>query len=158
MKKLAETHRESLAKPDSFWREAAEELFWYEKTGPAFEELSQPPFGRWYPRWKSNLSYNALDRQVKSGNKNKVAYYWEGENGEKRTLTFNDLYEEVNKLASGLKKLGVRKGDRITIYLPMIPELPISMLAAVRIGAIHSVIFAGFTAQSVANRIADSKS
>jgi acetyl-CoA synthetase len=87
-----------------------------------------------------------------------VAYYWEGENGEKRTLTFNELYEEVNKLASALKKLGVKKGDRITIYLPMIPELPISMLAAIRLGAIHSVIFAGFTAQSVANRIADSNS
>src|SRR5208337_1537897 len=86
------------------------------------------------------------------------AYYWEGENGEKRTLTYNDLYEEVNKLASALKKLGVKKGDRVTIYLPMIPELPISMLACTRIGAIHTVIFAGFTAQSVASRINDSKS
>jgi acetyl-CoA synthetase len=120
--------------------------------------MAQPPFGRWYPGWKSNITYNALDRHVKTPKKNKVAYYWEGENGEKRTLTFNDVYEEVNKLASGLKRLGIKKGDRITIYLPMIPELPISMLACVRLGAIHSVIFAGFTAQSVANRITDSKS
>jgi len=156
--KLEEVHRESLEKPDSFWRKAADELLWYEKEGPAFEEMPQPPYGRWFPKWKSNITYNALDRHVKSAMKDKVAYYWEGENGEKRTLTYNQLYEEVNKLASALKKLGVKKGDRITLYLPMIPELPISMLASTRLGAIHSVIFAGFTAQSVANRIADSNS
>jgi acetyl-CoA synthetase len=158
LKKLAEIHRESLEKPDSFWRAVADELFWYEKNGPAFEETPQPPYGRWFPRWKSNITYNALDRHIKSPTKNKVAYYWEGENGDKRTLTFNDLYEEVNKLASALSKLGVKKGDRVTIYLPMIPELPISMLATIRLGAIHSVIFAGFTAQSIANRIDDSRS
>ena len=156
--KLAAIHKESLAKPDAFWRKVADELFWYEKNGLAFEEMPQPPYGRWFPGWKSNMSYNALDRHVKGGKKNKVAFYWEGENGEKRTLTFNELYEEVNKFASSLKKLGIGKGDRITIYLPMIPELAVSMLASVRLGAIHSVIFAGFTAQSVANRIADSKS
>ena len=158
LKKLADIHRESLADPDAFWRKVADELFWYEKKGPAFEEMPQPPFGRWFPNWKSNITYNALDRHIKTNNKNKVAYYWEGENGEKRTLTFNELYEEVNRFASALKKLGVKKGDRITIYLPMIPELPISMLSCQRLGVIHSVIFAGFTAQSVANRIADSKS
>jgi acetyl-CoA synthetase len=156
--KLVEIHRESLAKPDAFWRNIADELFWYEKNGPAFEEMTQPPYGRWFPKWKSNITYNALDRHVKTPRKNKVAFYWEGEDGAKRTLTFNDVYKEVNKLASALRKLGVKKGDRITIYLPMIPELPITMLAAVRLGAIHSVIFAGFTAQSIANRIADSSS
>jgi len=156
--KLAAIHRESMEKPDSFWRTVAEELFWYEKEGPAFEEMTQPPYGRWFPKWKSNITYNALDRHVKSTKKDKIAYYWEGENGEKRTLTYNELYGEVNKLASALKKLGVKKGDRITIYLPMIPELPISMLATLRLGAIHSVIFAGFTAQSMANRITDSNS
>jgi acetyl-CoA synthetase len=158
LKILAEIHRESLQNPDAFWRKIADELFWYEKKGPAFEEMDQPPYGRWFPQWKSNLSYNALDRHVSGPKKNKVAYFWEGENGEKRTLTYNDLYQEVNKFASALKKLGVKKGDRITIYLPMIPELPISMLATTRIGAIHSVIFAGFTAQSIATRIEDSKS
>ena len=158
LKTLAEIHRESLEKPDAFWRKVAGELFWYEKNGPAFEEMAQPPYGRWFPQWKSNISYNALDRHVSGPKKNKVAYYWEGENGEKRTLTYNELYQEVNKFASALKKLGLKEGDRITIYLPMIPELPISMLAATRIGAIHSVIFAGFTAQSIANRIDDSKS
>ena len=148
----------SIQDPDAFWRKAADELFWYEKKGPAYEEMDQPPYGRWFPEWKANLSYNALDRQVAGPRKKKVAYYWEGENGEKRTLTYNDLYEEVNKLASALKKLGVKKGDRITIYLPMIPELPISMLAVTRLGAIHTVIFAGFTAQSIASRMTDSKS
>ena len=156
--KLVEIHKESLAKPDAFWRKIADELFWHEKNGPAFEEMTQPPYGRWFPKWKSNITYNALDRHIKSPRKNKVAFYWEGEDGAKRTLTFNEVYEEVNKLASALRKLGVKKGDRITIYLPMIPELPIAMLAAVRLGAIHSVIFAGFTANSVANRIADSSS
>lgn len=158
IKTLKEIHSRSLQGPDAFWRKVAEELFWYQKNGPAFEEMDQPPYGRWFPEWRTNISYNALDRHVAGPRKNKVAYYWEGENGDKRTLTYNDLYEEVNKFASALKKLGVKKGDRITIYLPMIPELPISMLAAVRLGALHTVIFAGFTAQSIASRINDSKS
>ncbi|MEM3366507.1 MAG: AMP-binding protein [Candidatus Bathyarchaeia archaeon] len=93
-----------------------------------------------------------------SWRKNKVAYYWEGENGERQTLTYYDLYKEVNRFASLLKDIGVRKGDRITIYLPMVPELPISMLAAVRIGAIHSVVFGGFASYSLAERINDSQS
>jgi len=158
LKTLAEIHKESLDDPDTFWRKIANDLFWYGKDGPAFEEMPQPPYGRWFPQWKSNISYNALDRHVAGPKKSKVAYYWEGENGEKRTITYQELYEEVNKFASALKKLGMKKGDRITIYLPMIPELPISMLAALRLGLIHSVIFAGFTAQSVASRIDDSKS
>ncbi len=158
IKILEENHRNSLQDPDSFWRKVAEDLFWSKKDGRAFEEMDQPPYGKWFPNWRTNMSHNALDRQVAGPRKNKVAYYWEGENGEKRKLTYNDLYVEVNKLASALKKLGVKKGDRITIYLPMIPELPISMLACVRLGAIHSVIFAGFTAQAIASRINDSTS
>ena len=158
MKILEENHRTSLRQPDSFWRKVADDLFWSKKDGPAFEEMDQPPYGKWFPNWRTNISQNSLDRQVAGPMKNKVAYYWEGENGEKRKLTYNDLYVEVNKLASALKKLGVKKGDRITIYLPMIPELPISMLACVRLGAIHSVIFAGFTAQAITSRINDSTS
>jgi acetyl-CoA synthetase len=158
VKTLVEIHKESLDAPDTFWRKIANDLFWYEKEGAAFEEMPQPPYGRWFPEWKSNISYNALDRHITGPKKNKLAYYWEGENGEKRRITYQQLYEEVNKFASALKKLGMKKGDRITIYLPMIPELPISMLASVRLGLIHSVIFAGFTAQSVASRIDDSKS
>ncbi len=158
IKVLSEVQVKSLKDPDSFWRKVADELYWYEKKGPAFETMQEPPYGRWFPNWKTNISYNALDRHVSGPRKNKVAYYWEGEGGDKGKITYNELYEEVNKLASALKKLGVKKGDRVTIYLPMIPELPISMLATVRLGAIHSVIFAGFTAQSVAGRINDSNS
>ena len=155
---LEEIHRKSLADPEGFWRKVADELHWTAKEGLAFEELSQPPYGRWYSNWKTNISYNALDRHVAGPKKDKVAFYWEGENGEKRKFTYTDLYNEVNKFASVLQKLGVKKGDRVTIYLPMIPELPISTLATVRIGAIHSIIFAGFAAQAVANRINDSGS
>jgi len=158
LKTLTEVHKESLKDPDSFWGKVANDLFWYKKDPQVFESMDQPPFGRWFSKWKSNMSYNALDRHVSGPRRNKIAYYWEGENGEKRKFTYNDLYVEVNKFASALKKLGVKKGDRITIYLPMIPELPISMLAAVRLGAIHSVIFAGFTASAVANRMNDSQS
>jgi acetyl-CoA synthetase len=155
---LNEIHRKSLQDPESFWSEIADELFWHEKNGRVFEEIAQPPYGVWFPKWKTNISYNALDRHVFGAGKNKVAYYWEGDGGEKRILTYYDLYREVNRLASALKKLGVGKGDRITIYLPMIPELPISMLAVVRLGAIHSVVFAGFTAQSLSSRMNDSQS
>jgi len=158
LKSLIEVHRESLKDPDTFWGKVANDLFWYKKDPQVFEPMDQPPYGRWFSKWKSNISYNALDRHVAGPRKNKIAYYWEGENGEKRKFTYNDLYVEVNKFASALKKLGVKKGDRVTIYLPMIPELPICMLAVVRLGAIHSVIFAGFTASAVANRMNDSQS
>jgi len=155
---LTEIHRKSLADPDGFWRKVADELYWTAKDGPAFEEMNQPPYGRWFSNWKTNLSHNALDRHVAGPRKDKIAFHWEGENGEKRKLTYTDLYNEVNRFASALEKLGVKKGDRVTIYLPMIPELPIAMLATVRLGAIHTVIFAGFAAQAVANRIQDSGS
>jgi acetyl-CoA synthetase len=155
---LKENHEKSLKDPNSYWSNVAGRLYWFKQDGPAFEEMDQPPYGRWFPKWKTNISHNALDRHVAGPKQNKVAFYWEGENGEKRKLTYNDLYVEVNKLASALRKLGVKKGDRITIYLPMIPELPISMLACVRLGVIHSVIFAGFTAQAIASRINDSSS
>jgi acetyl-CoA synthetase len=155
---LEQNHEKSLKDPNSYWSDVAGQLHWFKRDGPAFEEMDQPPYGRWFPRWKTNISYNALDRYVSGPKANKVAFYWEGENGEKRKLTYKDLYIEVNKLASGLRKLRVKKGDRVTIYLPMIPELPIAMLACVRLGAIHSVIFAGFTAQSIASRINDSTS
>lgn len=158
MRILRETHSKSLQDPESFWQKVADELFWYEKSGPAFEAIDEPPYGKWFPKWKTNICYNALDRHVRSSRKNKVAYYWEGENGERKTLTYYELYREVNKLASALKAFGVEKGDRVTIYLPMIPELPTSMLACVRLGAIHSVIFAGFSFQAVADRVNDSQS
>jgi acetyl-CoA synthetase len=154
---LKDLHEYSLANPEKFWEEVAEDLAWFEKNGPAYQPLDEPPYAKWFSNRKTNISYNALDRHVTGWRKNKVAYYWEGENGEKRVLTYYDLFKEVNKFASVLKNLGVRKGDRIAIYLPMIPELPISMLAATRIGAIHTVVFAGFSYQAIADRINDSK-
>jgi acetyl-CoA synthetase len=157
IKVIMETHAKSLQDPNGFWRKVADDLFWSQKNDRVFERMDDPPYGRWFADWKTNLSYNALDRHV-SKNGKKVAFYWEGENGDKKTITYADLYEQVNRFASALKKLGIKKGDRITIYLPMIPELPVSMLAAVRLGAIHNIIFAGFTASAIANRINDSKS
>lgn len=155
---LKDVRKQSLEDPETFWQKFADDLFWYEKNGPAYQPIDEPPYAKWFPIRKTNISYNALDRHVGSWRKNKVAFYWEGENGEKLTLTYYDLFREVNKFSSILKKLGVRKGDRVTMYMPMIPELVISMLATVRIGAIHSVIFAGFTAQAIADRVNDSQS
>ncbi|HSC29765.1 MAG TPA: acetate--CoA ligase, partial [Vicinamibacterales bacterium] len=116
-----------------------------------------PPHARWFTGGKLNVSANCLDRHVKTARRNKAAYIWEGEPGDRRTLTYWDLYREVNRFANVLKKLGVKKGDRVAIYLPMIPELPISMLACTRIGAVHSVVFGGFSAESLRDRINDAQ-
>jgi acetyl-CoA synthetase len=156
--KLIQNNKSSLDDTESYWRKFSDELFWSARAGPAFEKIDQPPYGRWFAGWKTNISSNALDRHVAGSRANKVAYFWEAENGEKKTITYAELHEKVNKFASALKKLGVGKGDRVTIYLPMIPELPIAMLATVRLGAIHSVVFAGFTSQSLATRMNDSES
>jgi acetyl-CoA synthetase len=117
-----------------------------------------PPFYQWFIGGKLNLSYNAVDRHINSARRNKAAIIWEPEpvNEAPRILTYYDLYREVNKFANVLKSLGVKKGDRVGIYLPMIPELPIAMLACARIGAIHSVVFGGFSADSLRDRINDS--
>lgn len=155
---MKEIRRQSLDDPETFWHRIADELFWYEKNGPVYNPIEEPPYASWFPLWKTNISYNALDRHVNSWRKNKVAFYWESEDGEQRTMTYYDLFKEVNRLASAMKSLGIRKGDRVTIYMPMIPELIASLLASVRIGAIHSVIFAGFTSQAIADRVNDSQS
>jgi len=158
VEKLRNIHQSSISDPETYWRSVSSELFWSERSGPAFEKIESPPYGKWFSTWKSNICFNALDRNVSSTRKNKIAYYWEGEDGSERAISYAQLLSEVSKLALALKEFGVRKGDRITIYLPMIPELPVAMLATLRLGAIHSVIFAGFTAQAVADRIEDSKS
>ncbi len=155
---LGGDHTRSLENPDEFWHPIADDLFWYQKTGSIFESKEEPPYASWFSNWETNLSYNCLDRHVKSWRKNKIAFYWEGENGDRRMLTYYDLYKEVNKLAWVLKQLGVEKGDRVTVYLPMIPELPMSLLAVTRIGAIHNVVFSAFSAHALAERINDSES
>ncbi|WP_376790065.1 acetate--CoA ligase [Thermoflexus sp.] len=142
---------------EAFWAERAEELDWFRKWDRVLDD-SGKPFYKWFVGGQINICYNAVDRHMKTWRRNKVALYWEGENGERRVLSYYDLYKEVNRFANVLKALGVRKGDRVTIYMPRIPELPIAMLACARIGAIHSVVFAGFSVEALHTRIEDSKS
>ncbi|MCH8324752.1 MAG: acetate--CoA ligase [Thaumarchaeota archaeon] len=139
----------------SFWNEEAKKLSWFQIWDKTLDW--NPPFAKWFVGGLINASYNALDVHQKS-KPEKPAILWEGENGESRTLTYKDLWQEVQKFANALKSLGIKKGDRITIYLPMVPELPISMLACSRIGAIHTVVFSGFSSLSLRERIDDSKS
>jgi len=136
---------------DGFWREQAEEhLHWFEP----FQEVCkwEAPNVEWFTGGKTNASYNCLDRHVEAGRGDKAAIIWEGEPGDTRTLTYSELRTEVAKCAAGLKELGIVQGDVVSIYMPMTPELAIAMLACARIGAVHSVIFAGFSAESIADR------
>ena len=139
----------------SFWNEEAKKLSWFDQWTKTLEW--NIPFAKWFVGGKINASYNTLDVHQTSISK-KPAIIWEGENGATRTITYADLYHDVCKFANVLKSLDVKKGDRITIYLPMIPELPVAMLACARIGAIHTVVFSGFSATSLRDRIDDSKS
>jgi acetyl-CoA synthetase len=145
----------SLRDPEGFWSEMAEDLVWFRKWDKAFEADFNEPRVSWFIGGKLNASYNCLDRHLNSFRRNKAALIYEGERGREQTLTYQHLHYLVCKFANVLKKKGIKKGDRIAIYLPMIPELPISMLAASRIGAIHTVIFAGFSAESLRDRIND---
>tara|TARA_Y100000590_G_scaffold468168_1_gene649818 strand:+ start:263 stop:2179 length:1917 start_codon:yes stop_codon:yes gene_type:complete len=139
----------------SFWNDCAKSLHWFE---PWSETLNwNPPFAKWFVGGKINASFNTLDIHQDS-KATKIAIFWEGEDGSERKLTYEDVFIQVKKLANSLKSLGVKKGDRITIYLPMIPELPISMLACARIGAVHTVVFSGFSAKSLYDRVEDSES
>jgi len=147
----------ALSNIERFWEEQALLLHWFRRWDKVVEW--NPPYARWFINGLTNASYNALDRHVKNGKGDKKAILWEGEDGEKRTLTYNDVYNQVNMLASALKEyLGLKKGDRVTIYMPMVPELVIAMLACSRIGVIHSVVFSGFSANALADRIDDSSS
>ena len=143
------------ADPEAFWAEQAESLTWSTKWGQVMEW--NPPWVKWFLGGKLNVSFNCLDRHVQNGGGDKVAYHWEGEPGDDRTLTYDDLYREVCRFANGLKSLGVQKGDRVAIYLGMIPELPIAMLACARLGAPHSVVFGGFSAEALRDRINDAE-
>ena len=138
-----------------FWDEQAKNLQWFRKWDKTLDWNF--PFARWFVGGTLNASFNTLDIH-KEKRPEKPAILWEGENGDSRILSYQDLWFEVNKFANALKSLGVKKGDRVTIYLPMIPELPIAMLSCARIGAIHTVVFSGFSASSLTDRIQDSKS
>lgn len=155
-KRLSKIRKQALENSEEFWEEQAKYLKWFKEWDKVLDW--NPPFAKWFVGGKLNASVNCLDRHINSDAKNKVAIIWEGENGETNSFTYYQLYRSVNKLASALKNLGVKKGDRIAIYLPMIPQLAIAMLASSRIGAIHTVIFSGFSAQALADRANDSKS
>lgn len=147
----------SMEDPEGYWSERAEELVhWYKKWDTVLEEDLLKPEVRWFNGATLNVSYNCLDRHLLNGRKDKIAIIWQGEPEEEvRTYTYQELHEEVCKFANVLKKKGVGKGARVSVYLPMIPELAITLLACARIGAIHSVVFSGFSAVSLQNRIED---
>jgi len=144
------------ADPEAFWARQAEELVtWYEPWHTVCEW--DPPFAKWFLGGSLNVSYNCLDRHVEAGAGDKVAYRWEGEPGDARVITYAQLLDDVSRLANALKALGVEKGDRVNIYLGMVPELPMALLACARIGAVHSVVFGGFSSDSLRDRINDAQ-
>jgi acetyl-CoA synthetase len=145
----------SLKNPKEFWAEKGKAIDWF-KTWDNVLDDSNPPFYKWFSGGVLNIVYNALDRHLQTPRKNKLAYIWEGELGEIKTYTYYQLYREVNRLAKVLKDLGLKKGDRVAVYLPVIPELPITLLATARIGGIHAVVFSGFSAEALADRINNS--
>ena len=140
---------------ESFWeREGRERITWLEPFSKLYEW--EPPYAKWYLGGKTNVAYNCVDRHVESGDGGVVAYHWEGEpEGETRTITYADLQKDVVRFANALKKIGVRKGTPVAIYMGMVPELPVAMLACTRIGAPHTVVFGGFSADSLSGRMND---
>ncbi|PRY48252.1 acetyl-coenzyme A synthetase [Geodermatophilus tzadiensis] len=147
----AEAERDRLA----FWESAARRLSWAQEWDQVLD-WSNPPFAKWFVGGKLNIAYNCVDRHVEDGHGEQVAYHWEGEPGDTRTITYAQLKDEVCQAANALLELGVRAGDRVAIYLPMIPEAVVAMLACARIGAVHMVVFGGFSADALASRITDS--
>ncbi|MEN3010957.1 MAG: acetate--CoA ligase [Candidatus Bipolaricaulaceae bacterium] len=149
-------YEEAAANPVAFWAKRAEEIVWFQKWSETY--VDEPYAHKWFVGGKLNLSYNSLDRHVEAGKGNKVALIWEPEppHEPNRVLTYRELLAEVSRLANALKRLGIRKGDRIGIYLPMIPEAVIAMQACVRIGAVHTVVFSAFSAESLRDRLLDS--
>src|SRR6188472_557164 len=152
----SDLYAEAEADFEEFWAKRARERIDWSKP---FEKTLEwdLPFAKWFTGGELIVSYNCVDRHVERGLGDKVAYHWIGEPGDTRTLTFRDLQREVSKAANALKELGVTKGDRVAIYMPIIPELPIAMLACARIGAPHTVVFGGFSAEALAGRINDAE-
>jgi acetyl-CoA synthetase len=152
----AALYEEADADFEGFWaRQARERLNWFTPFGATLEW--NLPDAKWFVGGELNVAYNCVDRHVERGLGDKVAYHWIGEPGDTRTLTYRDLQREVNRAANALRELGVRRGDRVAIYLPMVPELPISMLACAKLGAAHTVIFGGFSAEALSDRINDAQ-
>jgi acetyl-CoA synthetase len=141
--------------PEAFWEQFASELEWMRPWSAVLDW--RPPYARWFVDGRLNVTANCLDRHVRTAHRNKAAIIWEGEPGDHRTLTYFDLHRRVGQFANVLKSLGVRKGDRVALYLPLVPELAIAMLACARIGAVHSVVFGGFSADALRDRINDAE-
>ena len=156
LEQYEQLYREAEEDPEKFWGEIAGELHWFRKWDKVLEW--EAPWAKWFVGGKINLSYNCLDRHVATWRRNKAAIIWEGEPGEVRTFTYQQLLTEVSKFANVLKSLGIQKGDTVAIYMGMTPELPIAMLACARIGAAHSVVFGGFSANALVDRINDAQS
>jgi acetyl-CoA synthetase len=152
----ADLYAESERDPEAFWaRIARENISWFKPFDTTLQwDL---PFAKWFVGGELNIAYNCVDRHVENGLGSKVAYHWIAEPGETRTITYDDLHREVQKAANALKELGIQKGDRVAIYMPMIPELPIAMLACARLGAPHTVVFGGFSAEALSGRINDAQ-
>ncbi len=152
-------YKRSVEDPEGFWAEMAEKsLTWFKKWDKVLDYDFKKPYIKWFSGGKLNATYNCLDRHINTPTRNKAAIIWEADDGSYKTYTYQQLFMEVNRFANVLKKHGVKKGDRVTIYLPMIPELAISMLACARIGAIHSIVFGGFSATALRDRIQDCQS
>ncbi len=148
-------HEEAGSDPIRYWRaQALHRVTWFKEPNEMLDD-SNPPFFKWFSDGELNVTYNCLDRHIEAGRGDKVAFYWEGEPGDERVLTYQDLYDEVCRFANGLRAIGVKKGDRIAVYMGMVPELAIAMLACARIGAAHSVIFGGFSADAIFDRVED---
>ncbi|MHA1747156.1 MAG: AMP-binding protein, partial [Promethearchaeota archaeon] len=151
-------YKRSIEDMEGFWGEQAQSLDWFKPYDKVWEKTDLFP-GKWFAGGKINVAYNCLDRHVKNGKGDQVAIIWEADApGKVRTYTYKELLAEVSKAANGMRKLGLKKGDRVTIWLPMIPELAIIMLACARIGVIHSIVFGGFSKEAVKDRIEDSDS
>ncbi len=139
-----------------YWEEAAKELDWFKKWDKVLDD-SDAPFYKWFTGAKCNIVYNALDRHIETANKNKLALIWEGEPGDSKKMTYYELYRAVNKFANALRSLGIKKGDRVVIYMPPLPETMIALLAVAKVGAVHSMVFAGFSAKAIRDRIEDAE-
>jgi acetyl-CoA synthetase len=150
----AKTYDEAASDVEGFWAKQAERLSWVTKPTEVLD-WSNPPFAKWFADGTLNAAYNACDRHVEQGNGDRVAFHWEGEPGDSRTITYAQLTTDVKKAANALLELGVKAGDRVAIYMPMIPEAAVAMLACARIGAPHTVVFGGFSAEALASRIDD---
>ena len=150
----SEMYDRAAADREAFWAEQAEHLQWDTKWSQVLD-WSDAPFAKWFVGGKLNVAYNCVDRHVADGNGDRVAIYWEGEPGDSRQITYAELQQEVSRTANALAELGVGAGDRVAIYLPMLPEAVFSMLACARLGAMHSVVFGGFSSEALRTRIND---